>query len=525
MSSERGKFEEVEISSRFGIRGPWKSFTEVDAEPDPGVTADASSTAMSSAEPVTRDPGSLTLSTDLGRGESLDQQPPKSQGDASPPDFVDTYRRYADVYEMPVEVHEAMALALLAAAANGNVWIELGDKRLPLDSWFLITTGSGGGRNTAIKKAREILQASKLEGVLRNISWGSEPIVKQHFAENPHGLYIWSEMSEKLQDLGRPQFAGVKPWITDLYDETTPPATKIYRKIPDREGTPPIEFKVAPRTTFVATSSFEWLMQNLTRVDSTGGFLARWMQLHVTQKNKTIPIPRPSDKNLIPALAKRLRQVAELEGTADLSAVKEMYIQWYEDTAKRFERQPNQEIAQAYWNRHRDHLLKLAVLFEMSRTGTLKISVLSVKRAITYAARIEASLFEIFPTGFEREGYEQARMLQYVGRTAAQGTHWSDFTREFKNMDAGQRVKRLRTLIEGKDLYRFYRTTTGRPAWILVHRDYVDEYTRQHPDDPEAPWEEAPTQTFFPSGGAPNNAVQTGALALADVSKGKEGKK
>jgi hypothetical protein len=153
MSSKRSKFEEVEISSHFGIRGPWKSFTEVDAEPDPGVAADASVTAMSSAQPVTRDPGSLTLSTDLGRGESPDEQPPKSQGDPSPPDFVDTYRRYADVYEMPAEVHEAMALALLAAAANGNVWIELGDKRLPLDSWLLITTGSGGGRNTAIKKA------------------------------------------------------------------------------------------------------------------------------------------------------------------------------------------------------------------------------------------------------------------------------------------------------------------------------------------------------------------------------------
>jgi len=252
---------------------------------------------------------------------------------ASIPDFVNTYTTYADVYELPAEVHEAMALALLAAAANGSVWIEQGDKRLSLDTWFLITTGSGGGRNTAIKKAREILCAAKLDGLVRNISWGSEPIVKQHFAENPQGLYVWPEMSEKLQDLSRPQFAGVKPWITDLYDETTPPPSKIYRKIANREGTPPIEFKVAPRTTFIATSSFEWLMQNLTRVDSTGGFLARWMHMHSSRKNKHIAIPEPSDKKLVPVLAKRLDKVAELEGTADLSVVEKMYKKWYDDTA------------------------------------------------------------------------------------------------------------------------------------------------------------------------------------------------
>ena len=246
----------------------------------------------------------------------------------------------------------------------------------------------------------------QLTGLVRNISWGSEPIVKQHFAENPLGLYVWTEMSEKLQDLNRPQFAGVKPWITDLYDETTPPPSKIYRRVPGRKNTPSIEFKRAPRTTFVATSSREWLLQNLSRVDSTGGFLARWMHIHVTGTSKRIPIPSPSDKRLIPALAAQLRKVSQLEGTADLSAVQDVYVRWYEETAKKFERQPNQDIAQAYWNRHRDHLLKLAVLFEMSRSGSLKVSVSSMKRAIAYAEQVQDSLFKIFPTGFEREGYE-----------------------------------------------------------------------------------------------------------------------
>jgi hypothetical protein len=457
-------------------------------------------------EPEALDAGDGTVLRDKPEGTTEprnEQFLSVGQDSPSEPDFIDTYRRYADVYELPAEVHEAIALALLAAAANGNVWIELGDKVLSLDCWILITTGSGGGRNTAIRKCRPILEASKLNGLVRNISWGSEPIVKQHFAENPQGLYVWTEMSEKLQDLNRPQFAGVKPWITDLYDETTPPPNKIYRRIPGRKNTPTIEFKVAPRTTFIATSSFEWLLQNLSRVDSTGGFLARWMHIHITGKSKRIPIPLPSDKKLIPVLAARLRQVAELEGTADCSCVRDLYVDWYDETARRFEQQPNQDIAQAYWNRHRDHLLKLAVLFEMSRSGTLKVSPGSMKRAIAYAEQIESSLFKIFPTGFEREGYELERMMQLVKKAGAEGINWSEFTRAFKNMDSGQRIRRLGTLLEGHDLHRFSRSTKGRNAWVLVHKECHDDYKNNHPEDTETPWESSTARvpaSFLPGG-------------------------
>ena len=31
------------------------------------------------------------------------------------PDFIDTYKRFADVFEIPAEAHEAIAIALVAA--------------------------------------------------------------------------------------------------------------------------------------------------------------------------------------------------------------------------------------------------------------------------------------------------------------------------------------------------------------------------------------------------------------------------
>jgi hypothetical protein len=98
-------------------------------------------------------------------------------------------------------------------------------------------------------------------------------------------------------------------------------------------------------------------------------------------------------------------------------------------------------------------------------------------------------LFKVFPTGLEREGYELDRMIKFAREPGAAGVPLSRFTNEFKNVDAGLRFKRLGTLLEGKDLYRFSRTTLGRTAQILVHKDYLEAYKKEHPADTEKPWE------------------------------------
>ena len=399
-------------------------------------------------------------------------------------DFVRAYTDYADVYEVSREVHEAVALSMLAGVANRNVWIEWGTI-VPLDTWFLLTTGSGGGRNTAIRKCRRILELAELDHLVRDIAWGSEPIVKQHFAENPSGMFIWPEVSEQLLDLSKPAFVGVKQWLTNLYDETAPPANKIYRNTGKKKNTPPIEFKEAPRTNFIASSSSDWLMANLTTVDSTGGFLARWIHVHAQGKRKLIPKPRPSNKRVEAPLASRLRQVSQLKGEADLSDVEGLYETWYMETAKRFDAQPNQDVAQAYFNRHRNHVLKLAVLFEMSCTGTLKVTLTSMKRALDFARRVENHIFRLLPTGFEKVGHELGKMLELVGQAKTAGLLLSDFTQAFKNLPAYQRNDRLRTLLDARDIYCFRRPTAGRAASVLVHKDSLQGYKAGHADEGE----------------------------------------
>jgi hypothetical protein len=277
--------------------------------------------------------------------------------------------------------------------------------------------------------------------------------------------------------------ATVKQWITNLYDETTLPPTKVYRKVPGKENTPAIEFTKAPRTTFLGTSSYEWLLPNLSRVDASGGFLARWMIVFAPDIKKRIAFPKESDKALLVPLARRLKRISEMEGSADLSQVVEMYEQWYHQTADRFGDQKNRALAEAFCNRHRDHVLKLAVVFEMSQSGSLQATPRAMKRAIHYAAQMEEGLFKLLETGLDAEGYAVTEMTNCIRQAGNEGLHLSDLTKSYKNVDASLRHKRIQTMTQTGDVRRFTRSTPGRVATILVHREYETEYRKNYPDD------------------------------------------
>jgi hypothetical protein len=51
---------------------------------------------------------------------------PETPPPSGSPDFISTYADYADVLEAPREVHEAVAILLLAAVTNGSVSIQYG---------------------------------------------------------------------------------------------------------------------------------------------------------------------------------------------------------------------------------------------------------------------------------------------------------------------------------------------------------------------------------------------------------------
>lgn len=397
-------------------------------------------------------------------------------------DFITDYVKYADVIEAPPEAHEAVAISLLAAVMNEKVNIQHGELKVPLDLWILLLSSSGFGRNTLVSMSTPILEGANVD-IMRNVTWGSRESVYQCFAQEPFGLFVWAELSSIMKKLSDARFGGVKEWITDLYDNWSIPSSIRYRETGKSGDTPSIDFKHAPRINLLATSSVDWFVSCLDQDDTTGGFIPRWVMVKLDDPTRLIPKPKPTSKSLIDDLAAHLSLASELEGSADFSLAEDLYAEWYAEAHKRFKAQPNEALAMPFYRRLRVQLLKLAVVFEVSRSLSLTVSPEAMTRAIEFTSKIEQTIFGLLPTGMTREGSAIDKIAERVKTAGADGLLLSDLTRAFQSIKAMDRYGRIRTLLEGRMIHPFWRTTTGRRAVIFVHQDHLDEHRSKFPDD------------------------------------------
>jgi len=403
-------------------------------------------------------------------------------------DFISTYADYADVLEAPRAMHEAVAEQLIATVLNKNgVWISHGANRYSLDHWQVLLSESGGGRSTLIGMADEILKAAALQTLIVPAHWGSPQALYQQMANNPHGLFVWGELSERLKELSEKRFAGAKPWLTDRYDSFSIPDTISYRVTGRSSATPPIVFSEAPRINILATSSEDWFFTNLQHDDSTGGFMPRWAITRAGAPGRIVPTPKRPDPKLVQPLADHLSRAAALSGEAEISSILPEYESWYLDARRRFYGQPNAALARPYFARHRVHALKLAVIYEVSKSLSLKVSFGAWRRAVQKAAELEKTIFSLLPTAMSKEGYALEQMAERIRAAGPEGLAQSMLTREFQHRDPRERERQLFTLLAGERLHRFSRATPGRTARYLVHSDHTPEYVTRHPGDTPQP--------------------------------------
>jgi hypothetical protein len=240
------------------------------------------------AEPLPEDQlnGFTRVEGQPGQWTVIWRQPPTPvpSGD----NFISMYADWADIIEAPRKMHEAMAIQIISSLLNRNgVTIPQGALTHSLDLWILLLSASGGGRNTVIGMARNILKQADLIDLVHKAHWGSPQAAYQAFADCPHALFEWGELSAKLKDLDDKRYGGLKAWITDRYDEFGLPEDVVYRKTGKKSGdTPAITFTSAPRINILAGSSEEWFFNNLKVADAAGGFVPRWTIFRDTEPPK-----------------------------------------------------------------------------------------------------------------------------------------------------------------------------------------------------------------------------------------------
>ncbi len=392
-------------------------------------------------------------------------------GEIITPDFIASYADYADVFEMPRQVHEWMAALMIASALNGKVWVEWGTK-VPLDLWVLLLSGSGQGRNTATDVAVGVMETANIPGLLRKATWGSKQAFYQQSADSPQGLYVWPELSVALKTLNDPKFGGVKGWMTDRYDNLKKPEPIVYRKTGKKSDTPPIVFDQAPRINILATSSSDWFVNNLEQSDALGGFIPRWLPKDIGKSDRVIPKPVAPDPNLLQALSDKLRSISNLEGYADLSAVEAAYGRWYTEAKERFGKQPNSSLADPFFHRLRNELLKLAVIFEASQSGTIVVTHEAFDRATAAVSDAEQTIFKLLPSGMTREGSELERVAEKIRSAGPEGISRAALTRAFQHIKQKDRDERIRTLMEAGRIRASREQTAGRFAEVFIHQDH-----------------------------------------------------
>jgi hypothetical protein len=202
-----------------------------------------------------------------------------------------------------------------------------------------------------------------------------------------------------------------------------------------------------------------------------------------SDNGRDIPIPQAPDSSRVQALGAALSEIAELRGDADLSAIEEQYSDWYRAAKKRFQSQPNADLAMAYFNRHRGHILKLAVVFEASQSRTLRVSAEAFQRAVTFASRVERTIFELLPTGMSTVGYDLSKMETRIRQAGPEGLSQNQLTRSFQSMRPSDREQGIRTLIQSGTIHARSVSTGGRSKLIYVHDAFSSSSENRRSDE------------------------------------------
>jgi hypothetical protein len=391
--------------------------------------------------------------------------------------FIDRYTEYADVTETPRLMHTVVAVQLVATLLNRNkVVFKNGPDTIPLDLWVLLLSQSGGGRNVTVNRARKLLKQAHVSN-LTGSNWGSIQGCYQDLAERPYGLWVWPEMSVKLAQFNRKEFAGLQEWLTDRYDEFNLPEDVAYRKT-GKQDTPPIVFLEPPRLNLLATSSEAWFFPHLKTADTTGGFIPRWIIMRAGESGRVIATPDELDEKLGAQLVKDLQAIAELRGEADMSAVIDtgLYKEWYDAARERFYGHSD-HTARVFFHRHRQHVLKLAVVYEAASSYTLQVTPASWHRAVATASELEAVIMDLLKTGMNKLGYERSKAEQFFYETGAKGASKAEYTRKFQATETKFREDQLQTLLDAEKI-RVLPVSPGgigRKPEIYAHRDFWKE--------------------------------------------------
>jgi hypothetical protein len=430
----------------------------------------------------------LEFTVTLGTPEERAEAEEKLAAMAAPPepefDFIDNYRKYADRLETPKLVHELLAIAAIAAITNqAKITFEYCGRSTPMDLWIMAIMASGAGKNEALNILTDVLARVGMLDLLTRSSWGSPEACAEQLAVRPTNFFVYPEGAMLLAKLNTPRWGEIKPLITNTYDSNNiPDSIKHRTNSKGTTNTPDITFTAPIRNSFLLMSNRDWLQQQVREGDATGGWLARFLWVTVPDANRAVPRVPPGDAVLEARLKNKLLRIRNLcgrAGEADLNAINTEspncpYALWYLKGRTRWHR--HGPLGETFWARWRGMVLKLAIVFEISRTESLKVSVESFNRAAAWMQAQEAAIFKMLRSEFSSDASRVDKKENFFREAGVNGRTKTEYTNKYRYEDPRKRNADLETLI-GSDVIRKTEPRIGpdgKKTTAYVHQDFAD---------------------------------------------------
>ncbi|KKN45064.1 hypothetical protein LCGC14_0686890 [marine sediment metagenome] len=332
-------------------------------------------------------------------------------------DWLTNYLEYTSDQESPSLFHLWVGLSVLASALGRGVWVNRGYYTLYPNLYVVLIGASARVRKTsAIRIGYELFRDALPNHVLVSQKTTPEALISifvEQYKERKisGGSIVSDELGVFLGGAGKS--SDTIQLLTKWYD--CPSHFEYHTMMRGKEVMNNVYCNLMAGTTP------QWLKDSMPKHAVGGGFTSRVIFCYQTTPEHLEPWPEltPALVKLKCKLVKDLRIIAKVGGEYKVTEeAREWYSDWY-TSVFRPERTPNVSL-DGYFGRKHDTLLKLAMLFSVSKSNNKVVSEVEMRMALKALNQNEKYLLQtlqlIQMTEVGEESEKVFRVIERRGR-------------------------------------------------------------------------------------------------------------
>ena len=325
--------------------------------------------------------------------------------------MLSDYLEYSQTQESPTLYHTWVAISMVAACLERNVWLDRGFyKVFPNLYTMLIGDSAIYKKSTCVEMGKDLLyelddKPVMYEGqitipsLIKEIGGEKKDMVTGAYVPNSRILLLAPELSVFLRD--DTQAREIIYFLTDFYTGKTKP----WKKTTVTSVTAEIH---SPCINFLGCSTAEWLAIGLSTADFGGGFMGRCLFVVPTYPPKRIAHPEVTDAQRAARerVVGKLRHIRTLRGEFGLSGeAREFYQNWYTN-------RPTVSAAdrlRSYYERKAENVLKLGII-KAAMDNADEVGVVELQWGLSALNALEPSM----PQAFQFIGTDENVLAELV---------------------------------------------------------------------------------------------------------------